>query len=99
MATALAGGLGCSYEEMCGALSGGAMVIGAVYGRVDAEQDDELAQTLATRYRKRFHDEFGATCCGPIRDWAKGPEGPGRCGAVVERAARILLALLDEAGE
>ncbi|MBN1661155.1 MAG: C_GCAxxG_C_C family protein [Anaerolineae bacterium] len=94
MATALAGGIGCSHEEACGALSGGAMVIGALHGRTDSAQNDDLAQSLTVAYRDRFQAEFGTTCCGPLRDWVQGPGGPGTCAAVVERAARILLDVL-----
>jgi C_GCAxxG_C_C family probable redox protein len=95
MATPLAGGIGCSHEEACGALTGGAMVIGALHGRVVAAQNDDLAQSLMTTYRDRFRAEFGTTCCGPIRDWVQSPAGPGTCAVVVERAARILLDVLS----
>jgi C_GCAxxG_C_C family probable redox protein len=96
MATALAGGIGSSHQEACGALTGGTMVIGGLLGRTTAAEDDEPAQALARRYRDLFLEEMGDTCCGPIRDWIKGPDGPGTCAVVVERAARILLALLEE---
>ena len=96
MATPLAGGIGCTHEEACGALTGGALVIGALHGRVDATQNDDLAQSLTVTYRDRFRQEFGTTCCGPIRDWVDSPEGPGACAVIVERAARILLDVLED---
>ncbi|MFN2291568.1 MAG: C-GCAxxG-C-C family protein [Anaerolineae bacterium] len=98
MATPLAGGLGSSHQETCGALSGGTMVIGGLLGRITADEDDEPAQALARRYRELFFEEMGATRCEPIRNWVQGPEGPGSCSVVVERAARILLAILEETG-
>jgi len=94
MATPLAGGIGCSHLETCGALAGGAMVIGGLHGRTKADEDDEPAQELTRRYRDRFLEELGDTRCEPIRDWVKGTDGPGTCAVVVERAARILLELL-----
>lgn len=96
MATPLAGGIGSSHQEACGALSGGAMVIGGLLGRTTPDKDDEPAQALAREYRERFLAELGDTRCEPIRDWAQGPDGPGSCSVVVERAARILLGLLAE---
>jgi C_GCAxxG_C_C family probable redox protein len=98
MATPLAGGIGSSHLEACGALAGGAMVIGGLLGRTTAGEDDEPAQALTRRYRELFLEELGNTRCEPIRDWVKGPDGPGTCAVVVERAARILLRLLEERG-
>lgn len=98
MATPLAGGIGSSHQETCGALSSGAMVIGGLLGRTTSEADDEPAQALARRYRERFLEEMGATRCEPIRDWVQGPDGPGTCSVVVERAAQILLEILAETG-
>jgi len=98
MATPLAGGLGCTYLEICGALVGGTMVIGGLLGRTKASQNDERAQALAARYRARFLAEQGHTQCQAIRDRIHAPGGPGTCAAVVEQAAELLLALLDEEG-
>jgi C_GCAxxG_C_C family probable redox protein len=99
MATGFAGGVGDTQQEMCGALSGGVMVIGALYGRSSLAEDDWLALQLATRYRERFASEMGETRCGPLREWVHATGGPGSCAFVVERAARILLELLDEQGK
>jgi hypothetical protein len=39
MATGLAGGLGDTQQEMCGALSGGVLVIGGLLGRESLNED------------------------------------------------------------
>jgi C_GCAxxG_C_C family probable redox protein len=96
MATGFAGGVGGTEQEICGALSGGIMVIGALYGRDSLADDDRLAMELATRYRERFQAELGETCCGPLRTRVHAPGGLGSCSVVVERAAHILLMLLAE---
>jgi C_GCAxxG_C_C family probable redox protein len=96
MTTGFAGGVGESKQEMCGALSAGVMIIGALYGRSSLEEDDLPAQQLATRYRERFAAELGTTRCGPLYEQVHAPGGPGSCSVVVERAARILLGLLAE---
>jgi C_GCAxxG_C_C family probable redox protein len=98
MATGFAGGLGDTQQEMCGALSGGVLVIGGLLGRKSLGESDRPALDLATRYRQRFVAEFGDTQCARLRETAVYvPGGPGSCAALVERAATILLELLVEA--
>ena len=98
MATGFAGGLGESKQEMCGALSAGVMLIGALYGRNSLGEDDLPALDLVTRYRERFAAELGTTCCGPLYEQVHAPGGLGSCSVLVERAARVLLGLLAEHG-
>ena len=96
IATPFAGGVGGTEEEMCGALSGGVMVVGALHGRREAHVDDEKARELAARYRERFAEEFGTTRCGPIYEEMHASGGPGSCKSVGERAALALLEVLNE---
>jgi C_GCAxxG_C_C family probable redox protein len=99
MATGFSGGLGDTREELCGALSGGVMVIGAVHGRTSAEEDDEVAIELSARYRQQFLETFGYTQCSALREKVvDAPGGPSSCGELVEQAAKILIAVLDDAG-
>ena len=98
MATGFCGGLGDTKQELCGALSSGVMVIGALFGRTSLEEDDEPAVRLAQRYRDLFLETFGDTQCCELRDKVVySPGGLGSCGALVERAAGVLMALLEEA--
>jgi C_GCAxxG_C_C family probable redox protein len=98
MATGFAGGLGDTQQEICGALSGGVLVIGGLLGRTSLGQSDWPALDLATRYRRRFLAEFGDTQCASLREKViYVPGGLGSCAALVERAAMILLELLAEA--
>jgi C_GCAxxG_C_C family probable redox protein len=100
MATGFAGGVGDTQQEMCGALSGGVLVIGGLLGRTSLSQSDRPALDLATRYRRRFLAEFGDSQCARLREKAVyAPGGLGSCSALVERAAMILLALLAETEE
>jgi C_GCAxxG_C_C family probable redox protein len=91
MATGLAGGVGDSQQEMCGALSGGVLVIGGLLGRESVGEDDWPALNLATRYRERFLAELGVTQCARLREMVHAPGGLGSCALLVERAAAILL--------
>ena len=94
MATGLGGGLGGTHQEMCGALSGGVLVIGGLLGRQNLEQDDEPAYSQAARFRERFLADLGDTQCAPLRERVQAPDGPESCDEIVERAATILLDLL-----
>jgi len=97
MATGLAGGVGDTQQEMCGALSGGVLVIGGLLGRTSLDEDDWPAFDLATRYRERFLAEFGCTQCSRLRnEVVYAPGGPGSCGALVEQAAVVLLELFAD---
>ncbi len=97
MACCLCGGMGGTEQEMCGALSGGALVIGALWGRTSSDQDDQLALDLAARYRERFVDVFGGTQCAWLRESVVyHPDGLGACSALVKRATLILLQILAE---
>jgi C_GCAxxG_C_C family probable redox protein len=96
MATGFAGGTGDSRQELCGALSGGVMVIGALHGRSRLDEDDRPAIERANRYRERFLADLGEVRCSPLRERVQAPGGLGSCAVVVERAARILLDLLGE---
>jgi len=96
-ATGFSGGLGNTREELCGALSGGVMVIGALLGRTSLDEDDQPAIDLAVRYRKRFLEVFGYTRCSDLRDEIIDvPGGLDSCRELVEQAAMILIGLLEE---
>ncbi len=96
LSTGFAGGVGGTEAELCGALSGGVIVIGALHGRSDPTTDRTRCKALIKAYRDAFLAEFGTTCCGALR--AEGgygsPEKP--CRMLVERAVTLLMPLLDE---
>ena len=96
MATGFSGGLGDTREELCGALSGGVMVIGALYGRSTRDENDKPAIERAELYRERFLDTFGYTQCRVLREKiVKVPGGLGTCGALVAEAAMVLMDVLE----
>jgi C_GCAxxG_C_C family probable redox protein len=89
MTTGFAGGVGCTKRDLCGALTAGIMVIGALHGRSNSEVDDGHCQALAARYRDQFAQSFGATNCHQLR------ENRASCVSLVEEAARILLDVVE----
>ena len=96
LSTPFAGGVGCSNMELCGALAGGLLVIGALYGREDAQTNDDLCQNLSLQWRERFLQEFGDTCCQDLRENWVGQPGQPDCKALVGQAASLLVDFLEE---
>ncbi len=94
MTTGLAGGVGGTYQEICGAVSGGVLIIGAIHGRVRPDVDDSRCQRLAALYLKRFGTELGTVRCGELRALGYGSDGGWPCSALVERAIPLLLDIL-----
>ena len=83
-----------SHEEMCGALSGGVLIIGAALGRESLDQDSGPARALAARYRARFLAELGHTQCARLREMVEAPEGLSSCAQLVKQATMILLGVV-----
>ena len=90
------GGVGGTRQELCGALSGCLLVIGALLGRVEVDEDDRAAMNLAALYWARFQGKFGETQCAPLRERVIASEKLGSCAALVEETSRLLLTLMQE---
>jgi C_GCAxxG_C_C family probable redox protein len=88
------GGLSGSREELCGVLSGGTLVLGALRGRLLPSENDEALRVLVRKFRERLIARYGSSLCNPIRDTM--PDVDKRCAPVVEEGTRILLELLEE---
>lgn len=95
MASGFAGGMGSSHEGLCGAFTAGVMVIGAVHGRVDPEEDDTRCQELVLKFRDSFRGRFSTLNCGELRQEDYGSGGREPCSVLVERAAQLLLDILE----
>ena len=98
MSTGFGGGVGDTNQELCGLLSVGVMLIGALHGRDRADQDNARVKALVQHYRQRFQAEFGATTCEMLTQRIEaGHDGFDDCAQVGERAAEILLDVLEQA--
>ncbi|MBM4237883.1 MAG: C_GCAxxG_C_C family protein, partial [Euryarchaeota archaeon] len=62
IATPFGGGIGRA-EDICGALAGGVLAIGAVLGRAEAEDDRFRSYMVAKELHEAFLGRFGATAC------------------------------------
>ena len=94
---AFGGGLGGGREELCGLLSGAAIVLGALWGRTTNEEDDKWLYEVISDYRDRFIAAFGETPCRPLRDRYQAEHGG--CGPLVEDATRMLIELIEETAD
>lgn len=85
MAAGFGGGVGGSRSELCGAISGGVLVLSLLHPHTDgADAAGKRAVYQKTKeFRRRFEAVFGLTCCGPdpasrrrtrpLRDWVSPP--------------------------
>ena len=99
ISTAFAGGVGLTNEELCGALSGGLMVISAMYGRTDARTSDARCMDLAAAYRVRFLEHFGYIRCVDLKEHWIGKKGQETCAELVADAAGLLVDVLEGEGK
>jgi len=96
IANPFAGGIASTQQEVCGALSGGVMVIGLQFGRTRQDQNDETCLRLAKEYREAFIQKFGYAHCRDLREEKYGST-PGHtpCSALVSDATALLIELLE----
>ncbi len=95
MSTPFAAGVGGTRLELCGALSGGLMVIGGLAGREDAATNDDRCQALAAAYRAEFLRAFGWLKCQDLKANWIGTTGQGSCRVLVEKAAGVLVGAIE----
>ena len=62
MATPFGGGVG-GCEDLCGALSGGVVGIGAAIGRSEAKGDKSASYNAAKQLHEQFLRNFGSSLC------------------------------------
>jgi C_GCAxxG_C_C family probable redox protein len=91
-----AGGVGGTREHICGAISGGVMIMSMLYARTDPKVKDEVLRAHIKKFVERFDAEIGGTICKKLRDEGPyGEKGPLSCPILVERAAPILIECLE----
>ncbi len=94
MATPFGGGIGRS-EDICGALTGGVLAIGASLGRTSPDADKTGCYEAAGTLHKGFEETFGASSCRALNmsDFTS-PQHRVRCGRFVEEATKLALEVL-----
>ena len=94
MTTGFSGGVGGTHDEMCGALFGGVLMIGAIYGRAKPNESDHICYQKSVRYREEFIKAFGGSSCQAIKDTGYGSQGIYPCGFFVKKAVKLFLKTL-----
>jgi C_GCAxxG_C_C family probable redox protein len=93
LATGFGGGIAES-ADVCGALAGGVMLIGYLYGRAGLDESQDKCWRYCRTYRERFLAELGGTTCFHFTQGRFNPENHRKCAEVVRQAADILLNIL-----
>ena len=108
LSSAFGGGMG-RLREVCGAVSGMFMVLGALYGYDDAKNDEakKLLYTRVQNFANEFKSEYGTIICRELigAEGAQKPTPTPRnpefyekrpCTAFVVSAARIMSEFIEE---
>ncbi len=94
MATPFGGGIGRS-EDICGAMTGALLAIGAARGRSDPKDDKSRSYGPAGEFYKRFVEEFESSKCRELNnsDFTT-PNHRDRCTKYVIGATRLAINIL-----
>ena len=96
MATPFGGGVGRS-EDMCGALSGGVMIIGAIMGRKYPEEDRYICYDAARNLHQQFEGNFGSSICRVLNEGDyTSPDHRARCKKYVLETVRMVYKVLNQ---
>ena len=93
-ASAFQGGIGKSKQDVCGALTGGLVALGILYGRCDASKSNEALAAMAARFRTAFIEELGSTNCAQLIKNKVDPTSDYTCIQLTRDAAGLLADIL-----
>ncbi len=94
-ATAFGGGMAKTFEEACGAFTGGLISIGHLYGRKKPGENWDIPVQLGTEFRHSFLKKYETMHCGSLRQ-CFGEKQPEKCSRLVAITTKKLLKLLLE---
>lgn len=98
-ATPFGGGVGRSFDEMCGALSGGLILIGHFHGRTVADQGWDVPARMGRKLRESFLEQFQSTHCATLRERFGEEKQMQECAKIVECVAEKMYQLLNQSQE
>jgi len=96
VATAFGGGVGRTHQDICGALTGGVIALGCLFGRSESGADWTDAYELAAELRRRLVLEHGTTNCGALLATFGPQENMIRCKRLSGEVASMLVEILEE---
>ena len=93
---------------MCGAVTGGIMALGIIYGRDNAEQSYKIVYKKVQHFLKAFEEEYGATNCFELIGFDLGKEEERKafyeqgliekCSQFTGKAASLVAELINDHG-
>ena len=98
VASGFGGGIGGSKGDTCGALTGGVIALGYLWGRMEPNGDKKIVYELASEFRKKFIDSFGSSNCQSLLNGFGEQENMIKCKKLTARAAGILSEMLEDLG-
>jgi C_GCAxxG_C_C family probable redox protein len=96
IAIAFGGGVGGTHKELCGAFTGGVMVLGRLWAPEQPGGDETRLRDAIARYRQRFLQEIGPMTCDALTSTKYGNGKAESCTDLVQHAVRSLLSVIDE---
>lgn len=89
---------------LCGAVSGGQMALGIVYGRIEGEPMQDKMFDVSKKLHDYIKDEYKSLCCRVItKEWQgdnfKSPERKNHCITITGKVARWVANELIEDGK
>jgi C_GCAxxG_C_C family probable redox protein len=94
VASGFCGGIGKSHQDVCGALAGGVIALGAIYGRKKGGEDINKLVFLSAELRQEFLNEFKSTVCKVVIENIKDRKEYECCRDVTAKIALLLYDLI-----
>lgn len=95
-ATCFGGGFGRSFDEACGVISGGLVVLGLLYGRSERGENWDIPAELADMYRGMFLSKHSTSHCGKLRERFGDEHQMQECQQLVCTGVIDLLQLIEQ---
>jgi C_GCAxxG_C_C family probable redox protein len=99
VASGFGGGFGGTRDEACGALSGGLIALGYLFGRMTPSEDYRAIFELVAEYRRRFMERFGSSTCRTLLEGFGEQDNWAKCKRMSAEATGILWEMLKEKGK
>lgn len=96
VASGFCGGIGRTHEDICGALTGGVIAVGYLFGRTEQGKDLRDASIIISEFRKQFLNAFGSTNCTAILKRLGEQEKAIKCKRMTAKATGMLSDILEE---
>lgn len=96
VASGFGGGIGRTFGDICGILSGGVIALSYLYGRNSPGENIKKTFELTAEWRKRFIEKVGFTQCPSILAKLGEQENMMKCKKLTAEMTGVLAELLEE---